>query len=175
MAYYSGPGADRDASSGYLLIGFTLFLSLTLEFFPWPGWALQIKPLFPELALIYWVINRPKIINYEAAVALGLMIDLASQAPLGFHALSYTLVVMLGNGMRGRFSLLGPAGQALHVLFVLCCGQTVLFLLELLDGGRLSHFNWRMFSPSLAAAVLWLILPLLMRRLGALLSGRSHE
>ena len=172
MAYYSKTGSD--AHAGYLLIACTLFLSLTLEFAPWPGWARQIKPLFPEMALIYWVINRPKIINYEAAVVLGVMIDLASQAPLGFHALSYTLVVMLADGMRGRFSLLGPTGKALHVLFVLCCGQSVLFMLGLLDGGRLAHFSWRMFSPSLAAAVLWLLLPLLLRRLGVPLPGQRQ-
>ena len=158
-----------------LLIGATLFLSLALEFLPWPGWALRVKPLFPDLALVYWAIYRPQIINYAAAVALGVLMDLAGQLPLGFTALSYSIVIFLANAMRGRFSLLGPFGQAAHVLFVLGCGQTALLLLQIMEVGEWSQFGdrfgWRLFAPSASAAALWLFLPLLMRRLSRLLRG----
>lgn len=168
MARFSGWDAETRRHP-FALIGATLFLSLALEFLPWPGWALRVKPLFPDLALVYWVIYRPQVINYAAAVALGVLMDLAGQLPLGFTALSYSLMVLLANAMRGRFSLLGPFGQAVHVLFVLGCGQTVLLLLKLSESGDWSHFgaqfNLRLFAPSATAAALWLVLPLLMRRL----------
>lgn len=161
----------------FALIGATFFLALSLEFLPWPGWAQRIKPLFPDLALVYWAIYRPRIVNYGAAVALGVLMDLAGQLPLGFTALSYSLVVFLANGMRGRFSLLGPFGQAMHVLFILCCGQTALLLLKVWEGGDWPQFSeqigWRLFAPSIAAAALWLFLPLLMRRLSGLLRGND--
>ncbi len=166
------PGWDVESRRHSLsLVGATFFIALSLEFLPWPGWLLQVKPLFPDLALVYWVIYRPQTVNYCAAVVLGVLMDLAGQLPLGFTALSYSLIVFLANRMRGRFSLLGPFGQATHVLFVLCCGQTVLIFLKVWEAGDWlqlgDQFGWRVFMPSAVAACVWLFLPLLMRRLSA--------
>ena len=176
MARYSSwDSGGESGRGGYLLIGATMFMSVALEFAPWPGWSLGVKPLFPSLALVYWAIHRPQAVNYAAAVVLGLVLDLAGQLPLGFTALSYTLVVMLANGMRGRFSLLGPFGQAVHVLFMLCCGQAVLLALGVVESGDWAQFadkfGWRLFYPSVSAAGLWLFLPLLMQRLGRVFRG----
>lgn len=172
-----GWGSGEAERGGYVLIGATMFLSVALEFAPWPGWMLGVKPLFPSLALVYWAIHRPRAVNYAAAVALGLVLDLADQLPLGFTAIAYTTMVMLANGMRGRFSLLGPFGQAVHVLFVLCCGRAVLELLRTAEAGDWAQladkFNWRLFYPSASAAALWLFMPLLMRRLGRLFRGND--
>ncbi len=166
MRTYSSSSWGGDSSRSYLLILVTLFLSLVLEFLPWPGWVLQYKPTFPDLALIYWVIHRPRVVNYEVAVLMGVLLDLAGHLPLGFTALSYTLLVLLANIMRGRFSLLGPLGQAIHVFFALCCKQAVLLALKFAESGHWTQLDWRLFLPSAVTAVLWLFLPLLMRQLG---------
>lgn len=173
MARFSpGWGAEESRRRSLLPIAATFFLALSLEFLPWPGWALRFKPLFPEVALVYWAIHRPQIVNYAVAVPLGVLMDLAGQLPLGFTALSYSVVVFLANRMRGRFSLLGPFGQALHVLVMLCCGQSVLLLLRVWEGGDWSQLGeqlgWRLFTPSAVAAMLWFFLPPLMRRLSAM-------
>ena len=157
------------------IIVITMFIAVTLEFFPWPGSILWMMPSFPDLALIYWAINRPRLVNFSAALILGLLMDLSAQLPLGFHCLSYTVLVALTNGMRGRFSLLGPLGQAIHVLVVLSCGQMTLFLLKLLDAGEWSVLGWRMFMPSATAAALWLLLPLIMQWLAAKIFGQEQD
>lgn len=175
MRDYASSEIRGESQSRLALVLVTLFLSLVLEFLPWPLWTLQYKPLFPDLALIYWVINSPRTVNYAAAVGLGVMMDVAGRLPLGFTAMSYTAVVLLANGMRGRFSLLGPLAQAVHVLIVLSFGQFVLFMLQLLDGGSLSQFTWHLFAPSASASMLWLLMPILMRRLSTLLSGRRQH
>jgi rod shape-determining protein MreD len=169
--------SDRslETSPSIILIALTLFLSLVLEFLPWPGWTLRIKPSFPDLALVYWVIHQPRIINYVAALMLGVLMDIAGQLPLGFTPLMYTLITFMANRLRGRFSLLGPVGQGIHVLFLLSVGQAVLFLLKLLDAGELSQFNWELFAPSASAAALWLFLPLFMQWLSSLLRGKRDE
>ncbi|MBE8159016.1 MAG: rod shape-determining protein MreD, partial [Betaproteobacteria bacterium] len=84
MARYSSGNWDSDTAErgGYLLIGATMFISVALEFAPWPGWVLGVKPLFPSLALVYWAVHRPRTINYAAAVGLGVVLDLADQLPL---------------------------------------------------------------------------------------------
>ena len=160
---------------GYVFAGAALFASVALEFAPWPGVVKDIKPLFPNLALVYLVIHNPRAVNYAAAVLLGVLMDLANQLPLGFTAISYSAMVFMTNGMRGRFSLLGPFGQAVHVLFVLCCGQALLEVLKTAESGGWGKFadklDWVLFAPSIFSAGLWLFLPLLARRLGRAFRG----
>lgn len=156
-----------------LLILASLFLALTFEFLPWPGWL--VKPLFAGMVLVYWTVHRPQIINYTAAVLLGVIMDLAARQPLGFTALSYTAMVTLVNIMRWRFSLLGAFGKAGHVFLILACGQFILFLLDLLDSGLWAHLSWSYFAPSAATAALWLLMPLLLDAAGRILEGRKDE
>ena len=158
---------------GMPLILATLFLSLTLEFVPWPGWL--VKPLFLDMALVYWVVHRPRMINYTAAVVLGVMMDLAAWLPLGFTALSYTAMVTLLNLMRWRFSLLGMVSKAVHVFFVLACGQFVLFMLGLLENGLWSQLSWSYFAPAATTAVLWLFMPLFLEIFGGLFRRWREE
>ena len=168
MRAYSSSGWSGDSRHSYALIVVTLFLSLVLEFLPWPGWVLQFKPTFPDLAIIYWAIHRPRVVNYEVALIVGILLDLAGHLPLGFTALSYTLMVLLANIMRSRFSLLGPLGQVMHVLFALCCKHAALLAMRLTESGDWSQFDWRLFLPAVTAAALWLFLPFLIRQLSGL-------
>ena len=144
----------------WLIVG-TLFLGLTLEFLLWPNWL--VKPLFPDIALLYWAVHQPRTVNFGAAVALGLLMDLAARLPLGFTALAYTMMIALTNIIRGRFSLMGAAGQSAYVFFILACGQGVLLLLETWHSGAARPWSWSYFAPSFVSALLWFFLPVLLR------------
>jgi len=138
----------------------SLFLAFALEFLPWSAVLLEIKPVFPLFALIYWVLHYPRLINYTAGVFVGVIIDLANQTPLGFNAVSCTLVVYLTNLFYGRFLLLGGFGQMVQVVFILSIGQLGLYALGFLEERQSwSALSWRFFTPSLSAGVLWLLIP----------------
>lgn len=168
--------SDSDSASHrpLLLVLVTLFLSVAAEFIPWPSIVWPIKPNFPMLVLVYWVVHQPKIINYAAAIVIGLIMDLANQAPIGYNALSSVIVVCATNIFSNRFILLTAFAQSLHVLAVLALGQLCLYALGFLeDSAAQPPLTWTLFTPSMAAAALWLFLPIFMRSLRNILFRRS--
>ena len=162
--------------SAVALIAITFFLAFVLEFLPWAGGALLYKPVFPLIALIYWVYHQPRVVGYAAAVAVGLLLDLARQTPFGFNVLACSVVVFWTIFWSGRFVLLGAFGQALHVFFILAGGQFVVFVLGLLETTPLrAELSWRLFYPSMTAALLWMLMPILVHTLREWLSGRKKD
>ena len=131
----------------------------------------QHKPLLPALALVYWAHYHPRLIGYTAAVATGVLLDLANQTPLGFHAVSCSVVVFGAFLFERRFALFGGVGQGAHVFLILAAGQMTGWALGGLEAGELAELpGWRFFIPSISAGVLWLALPLIMRKLLRLVS-----
>lgn len=168
--------AQSQKSGSLLLIVATFFLAFTLEFFPYPEAIVQIKPSFPLLALVYWVYQQPHRVNYVVGFAIGLLLDLAQQTPFGFNTMGCSLIVFFTNTWQGRFSLLGPLGQAFHVFFILAIGQLCVWGLSLLESEpRLAAFKWELFIPSMLAGLLWLLMPLLVRYLRKWLSRGGDD
>ena len=163
----------RKRTSGiglWLLLRFaaSFFAALALEFAPWGEWLFARKPIFPALALVFWSIYHPRITGYAAAVVVGIMTDLAAQTPMGFNAFSYVVMIFFAQHLRGRFVLLGAAGQAVHILFILATAQLALYLLGVFDEG-LPELTLRRFAPSMSGAALWWFLSLAYWR------GRGHR
>ena len=155
--------AIKPPSSLFIVLS-SLFFAFVLEFLPWNVTLLELKPVFPLLMLIYWVLHYPRLINFTAGVIIGVIIDLANQAPLGFNAVSCTFIVFLTNSFYGRFVLLGGFGQMVQVIFILSVGQISLYCLSFLETEQsLSALSWSMFKPSISAGVMWLFIPIVLR------------
>lgn len=172
--YYSAASSDLRQPVPVLWVLATLFLALAAEFIPWPALLLPFRPLLPMLALVYWVVHQPRVVNYAAALAVGVILDLANQTPMGFNAAACVAVVLLTNMLSNRFMLLAGMAQALHVLLVLAAGQLCLYLLGFLEAQAPPPLEWRLFWPSVASAALWLLLPLALRQLRQFISGRRY-
>ena len=170
-----GDISDRQQSASLALILLSFFLSIVLEFFPWPIFILQYKPLFPVLALVYWVLYGSRWVGYTAAIVIGILIDLSTQSPAGFNIASCSVIVFLTSLFSSRFALFGGFVQAMHVFFILALGQLTWALLGWFEAFKFPTIGWRLFIPSLSAALLWLILPLCIRKLRELISGSSYS
>ncbi len=174
--YYPNADSQLKQQASVALIMLTLFLAVAAEFIPWPNALLSVRPIFPMLALVYWAVHQPKVVNYAAAVVIGVIMDIANQALIGSYALSCVVVVLFANVLSNRFLLLTGVAQVLHVLIVLAIGQLCLYLLELLEEGSApADFGWRLFMPSFSAAALWLLLPVFIRYLRVALFKRQDS
>ena len=156
-----------------LLLAATLCLAVTAELGPWPAFALALKPDFPALALVYWGIRAPRLGGFAAAFAVGLMMDLARQTPLGFTPVCYAAMMLTVEWLRGRFALLGDFGRGLHILFILSAGQMAAYLLTLTQNPE-APLSWRHFLPSVSGGFLWLALPLMARQIRRRARGEHH-
>ena len=135
------------------LVIFSLIIALTLNLLPWSGWALQIKPDFLLIMLLYWSTHESRNIGQGWGFAFGLVMDVADSVLLGQHALGYVAAIFLVQLLRLRLMQLSILEQAMHVGAILFVTQLINLLLNFLLGQDYPGMSI-LVSP-LLGAVLW--------------------
>jgi rod shape-determining protein MreD len=136
---------------GVILI--TLLAALVLSTLPLPDWAVEFRPEWPLLVLIYWSIALPHRVGIGAFWIAGLLIDTLRGALLGQHALAYTLVGYICLRMHRIVRVYPLWQQALGVLALLILEQWLLMWIRGLIGQTVS--GWAVLMPALTSTLLW--------------------
>jgi rod shape-determining protein MreD len=97
-------------------------------------WMPPVGPWFTAMVVFYWSLYAPRLMPYGVCLALGLMDDVLSGAPLGMSMLSLVLLRQLAYSQR-RFLLNRPFALAwLSFAFsVLVVGAIEVFFLVRLE------------------------------------------
>lgn len=137
----------------------SIYLSLLLAFvfilLPWSGLALNIRPDFLLLVIIYWLIRAPNLCNVGTAWFVGLFADLATGGIFGQYALAYTITAFFAVTYQRRLVLFNHTQQLFYVFLLLLISQVVLLILKIFSGADL--IGWAYFLPSLSGILLWRI------------------
>ncbi|MDO5059515.1 MAG: rod shape-determining protein MreD, partial [Neisseria sp.] len=110
-----------------LIIG-SFLLAALLDFVPLDYGLFFWLPEFSALVLLYWVLNRPHTIGIGIAFLIGLIIDIGTAAPLGQHALSYTLMTFAVQHFQRQILLHSYGVQSVIVCLALTGNLLVLML-----------------------------------------------
>jgi rod shape-determining protein MreD len=130
-----------------------MLLALIFQLLPWSGDALQWKPDFLLLVVIYWLLRAPHICNIGTAWFAGLVIDLVSGGLFGQHALAYSIVAFFAVSYQRRLALFNIWQQAGYVFFLLILTQVIILVLKLFSGGEAP--GWGYFYASISGILLW--------------------
>lgn len=135
------------------VIALSLLAALMLTLLPLPGWAMPARPEWVMLVLIYWCLAMPQRVGIGAAWIMGLLLDAATGALLGQHALAFALVAYITLKLHIRIRLFTPWQQALSVLALVFIEQ----MLVLWITGMINQIPWRWgyLLPSLTSMLLW--------------------
>ena len=147
----------------------SVYLSLILAFIcfllPWSGEALQARPDFLLLVIIFWLIRAPNLCNIGTAWLLGLCVDLATGSMFGQHALTYTITSFFAVFYQRRLVLFSGSQQLFYVFNLLIIAQLVLLMLKIFAGE--TFIGWQYFIPSIVGVLVWKIALLLGINTGA--------
>lgn len=138
---------------GSWVIVLTFVAAFLLDAMPLPDWAVDARPLWVALVLIYWCMALPERIGIGIAWVLGLLLDVMQGTLLGHYALGLVVVayvtVQTHRGVR-VFPLLQ---QAVLVGFLLL----FYLLLSLWVRGivGLPPEKWSYWLPAVTSMVLW--------------------
>ena len=136
---------NRAHSIWVILLSF--FIAYLLAIVPFPEWAMNYRPEWVPMVLIYWAMALPYRVGIGSAWAAGLVLDVLEGSTLGVNALALVVVayVALSLHLRMRmFSTLQQSGLVLALVglnLMLCnwlqivTGQSVSSNLMFLDGG----------------------------------------
>jgi rod shape-determining protein MreD len=137
----------------------SVYLSLILAFIclllPWSGVALQARPDFLLLAIIFWLIRAPNLCNIGTAWFVGLFVDLATGGTFGQYALAYTVTAFFAVIYQRRLVLFNGTQQLFYVFLLLITAQIILLILKTFAGAQ--SLGWAYFLPSITGILLWKI------------------
>ena len=137
----------------------SVYLSLILAFIclllPWSGLALQARPDFLLLVIIFWLIRAPNLCNIGTAWFVGLFVDLATGGTFGQYALAYTVTAFFAVIYQRRLVLFNGTQQLFYVFLLLITAQIILLILKTFAGAQ--SLGWAYFLPSITGVLLWKI------------------
>ena len=156
--------ADREfllpASRRFIFASF--IVAVLLEWLPWHGWALVVRPDFVALMLLYWCTHKPHRVGIGIAWMLGIVVDVADASLFGQHALAYAVLAFGGLVLNRRVQMFNLVEQSVHVFGLLLLSYAVYALIHWQVHGLIV---WEYFIGSLTSALLWAPLTLLMHSL----------
>ena len=139
------------AKPGYVVLSF--FVAFMLNMMPLTGWALDVRPDFVAVVLLYWAIQHPRTVGFAPAFFLGLAMDVADGSLFGQHALAYCVLMAAGLTWHRRISLFGLRGQMFHVVGLLLVAQLIVLGVRQAAGSAFP--GWWYFLPSISGCLIW--------------------
>lgn len=149
----------------------TLLLALLLMLLPLPRYLSPLKPYWPALVLIYWVLESSDRVNLGLAFLIGLGADVIDGVLLGEQALRLTALVFIVLRFRSRLRFFPMWQQMLAVLALLLNDRVLQLAVRAFAGEPLPTLGY-WIAPAVGALV-WPFLFLLLDDLRA--RWRLHE
>jgi rod shape-determining protein MreD len=146
------------ASNAFIVL--SMFVALMLNWLPWQGLWLALRPDFPALVLLYWCTHKPHRIGIGIAWGIGILADVGDSSLFGQHALSYTVLAFGGIMLHRRIQMYDVSEQPMQVFPLLFVTYSVYAAVHWMMGG---HFSWEYFLGCLTSALLWLPLSILLQ------------
>jgi rod shape-determining protein MreD len=142
-------------------VALTLVGALLVNLLPLAGRALELRPDFLALVLLYWCIQAPRYVGVAIAWLMGLLMDVGDATVFGQHALAYAFLAYAAEYFRRRvlrFPLWQQAAQV-AALLVLC--SALVLLVRVVGGAPLP--GWSFFLPAVSGALLWPVVSVLLQ------------
>ena len=141
----------RRNGTGIIIV--TLLLALVMEIMPLPDWAVDYRPQWLLLVLIYWCMALPDRVGVGYGWVCGILLDILTGALLGQHALGLAIVAYIALKLHQRTRVLPLHQQAFTVLLLLLVER--LITIWVIGAAGYSAPNlWYWVSP-LFGMVLW--------------------
>jgi len=131
----------------------SLILAFMLTAMPLPEWAVNWRPAWVAMVLIYWSMALPDRVGIGIGWLLGLLLDVQQGTVLGQNALGLAVIAYITLRSHQRIRVFPLVQQAILV----CCYVLLFKLLVLWIKGMmgLPPQHWTFWMPALTSMLLW--------------------
>lgn len=144
------PEIQRPVSNTFIFL--TLLSALFLNWLPWEGIWLMLRPDFVAMVLLYWCMNKPWRLGIGVSWAMGILADVSDASLFGQHALAYTLLAFGGVVLHRRLQMFGLRQQTIQVFGIFVLTYVVYTLVQWQVNG---YVVWMYFLGCLTSTLLW--------------------
>ena len=143
------------------LIVLTIVSAFAANLIPLPVRALELRPDFCALVLLYWGVHQPRRVGFTIAFLLGLLVDLSDASLFGQHALAYVALLFAAIALHRRILNFNLIAQSLHVFPLLLGAELINIAIRLIAGDELPAMGH--FLGAVIGAALWVPLCIVLR------------
>ena len=145
-----------------IFIATSLLVALLLDWLPWQGIWLALRPDFVALVLLYWCTHKPYHVGINIAWTVGILADVADASLFGQHALAYSILAFSGIVLHRRILMFNLSQQTLQIFPLLLLAYAVYAAVHWQLRGNIS---WEYFIGSVVSALLWAPITILLQTL----------
>lgn len=153
---------DRRHNGGWV-IALSFLVAFMLTAMPLPEWAVNWRPAWIAMVLIYWCMALPQRIGIGIAWLLGLLLDVQQGTLLGQNALGLALLAFITIQTYQRVRVFPLKQQAIFVCTCLLLMQFISLWIRGIMGVPPQH--WTFWMPAFTSMLLWPWLFIILRDL----------
>ena len=156
--------AIKEKSNGVWAIVLSFFLAYLLAIVPFPEWAMNYRPEWVPMVLIYWIMALPYRVGIGSAWCAGLILDILEGSVLGLNATGLVIIAYVTASIHLRFRMFSSIQQSGLVLVLLGINLFLSHWLEVITGYSAAS-DMMFIMAALTSAVLWPSLFQLLRQI----------
>ena len=136
------------------VIVLSLFIAYLLAIVPFPAWAMNYRPEWIPMVLIYWVMALPYRVGIGWAFVVGLLLDILEGSILGLNAMALVVIAYVTLSLHLRLRMFSSVQQAGLVLALVGLNLMICHWLQIVTGQTVAS-NMMYLMAALTSAVIW--------------------
>lgn len=136
------------------VIVLSFFIAYLLAIVPFPIWAMNYRPEWIPMVLIYWVMALPYRIGIGWAFFVGLLLDILEGSILGLNAMALVIIAYVTLSLHLRLRMFSSVQQAGLVLALIGLNLLICHWLQIVTGQTVAS-NMMFLMAAVTSAVIW--------------------
>lgn len=146
------------------VIFLSFFIAYLLAIVPFPDWAMNYRPEWVPMVLIYWVMALPYRVGIGSAWVAGITLDVLEGSVLGLNALGLVIIAYVTLSLHLRLRMFSSLQQAGLLLALLGINLVLSHWLQIITGQTVAS-GLMFLMAALTSAIIWPSLFQLMRHI----------
>jgi rod shape-determining protein MreD len=146
------------------VIFLSFFIAYLLAIVPFPDWAMNYRPEWVPMVLIYWVMALPYRVGIGSAWVAGITLDVLEGSVLGLNALGLVIIAYVTLSLHLRLRMFSALQQAGLLLALLGINLVLSHWLQIITGQTVAS-GLMFLMAALTSAIIWPSLFQLMRHI----------
>lgn len=154
----------RQRTSANWVILLSYFIAYLLAVVPFPEWALNYRPQWVALVMIYWTMALPYRVGIGYAWLAGLMLDILEGSLLGLNALALAIIAYITLSLHQRLRMFFMLQQSAVVLALVGLHLMMTYWMKIAAGQSVAS-NLYFLLGALSSALMWPWMFILLRQM----------
>lgn len=136
------------------VIVLSFLIAFLLAIVPFPVWAMNYRPEWIPMVLIYWAMALPYRVGIGWAFLIGLFLDILEGSILGLNAMALVIIAYITLSLHLRLRMFSSVQQAGLVLALVGLNLLVCHWLQITTGQTVAA-DMMFLMAALTSAVIW--------------------